>query len=117
MGIAWVRHVAIIRHLLVVCRASNPFLKNFSGSLILFDLLSNQKNGFQEAPAPPIPTVNGDNKQVLLYEVNKRKHLLLCHTTELLFLPAAADGSLDSAGYSGLHSSCGRATQRRWGGL
>uniref|UniRef100_A0A674PGI8 SEC23 interacting protein n=1 Tax=Takifugu rubripes TaxID=31033 RepID=A0A674PGI8_TAKRU len=61
------------------------------GSLILFDLLSNQKNGFQEAPAPPIPTVNGDNKQVLLYEVNKRKHLLLCHTTELLFLPAAAD--------------------------
>ncbi|XP_056903627.1 SEC23-interacting protein isoform X2 [Takifugu flavidus] len=33
------------------------------GSLILFDLLSNQKNGFQEAPAPPIPTVNGDNKQ------------------------------------------------------
>lgn len=35
--------------------------------------------------------------------------MLFCYTT----LPAAADCSLDSAGYS----SCGRATQRRWGGL
>uniref|UniRef100_H3D6C8 SEC23 interacting protein n=1 Tax=Tetraodon nigroviridis TaxID=99883 RepID=H3D6C8_TETNG len=34
------------------------------GSLILFDLLSNQKIGSQELSVPTIPKVNGDTKQV-----------------------------------------------------
>ncbi|XP_068424671.1 SEC23-interacting protein [Clinocottus analis] len=34
------------------------------GSLILFDLLSNQKTGSPELAVPIIPTTNGDNKQV-----------------------------------------------------
>ncbi|XP_076025417.1 SEC23-interacting protein isoform X2 [Genypterus blacodes] len=33
------------------------------GSLILFDLLSNQKNGSSSPPVPIVPTTNGDGKQ------------------------------------------------------
>lgn len=47
-----------------MCAVSNSFLVFISGSLILFDLLSNQKSGSQELCVPPIPKANGDTKQV-----------------------------------------------------